>query len=204
MANLYRVGDIVRRLDDGEPVWYRVVDVGVSGGLTITLRSGLGPLIFVYPQSVEMVQPKLEVGDYVRHVDHPTDTPMRVSAIGPGEMFTLADYLRAAHSADYRRVTFHAGINVDEKRLSVHPFFRGVQDDVNAMLERLDAAMPKPELPTEVGSVIRNATIRGSKGHMAMLTDLELKRQQLWVTATRAGGHRWHDPDHITAWEVVE
>ena len=52
------------------------------------------------------------------------------------------------------------------------------------------------DLPTEEGSVIVNATIRGVEGRTAILDD-----DGYWVTTTLVGGYRFHEPKVITAWE---
>lgn len=63
----------------------------------------------------------------------------------------------------------------------------------DAMVTLLDR--PAPPLPTEPGSVIVDATIRGVPGQVAMLrTDGD------WATPGLVGDLRWHHPEHITAW----
>ena len=59
---------------------------------------------------------------------------------------------------------------------------------------------PKPQLPTEVGSVIVNATIRGVPGQVATL--VETYRGQLWRTSITLAGVYAHDPEHITEWTL--
>src|SRR5690606_3686021 len=53
-----------------------------------------------------------------------------------------------------------------------------------------------PELPTEPGSVIVNATIRGVEGQTAILYP-----EGDWFTTECVEGYYHHDPEHITAWE---
>lgn len=53
-----------------------------------------------------------------------------------------------------------------------------------------------PPLPTEPGSVIVNATIRGEAGHTAFLDD-----GGAWRSLRLASGYYFHDPEHVTAWE---
>lgn len=54
-----------------------------------------------------------------------------------------------------------------------------------------------PPLPTEPGSVIVNATIRGETGHAAFLDS-----SGDWRSLRPVGGdYRFHRPDLITAWE---
>jgi len=54
-----------------------------------------------------------------------------------------------------------------------------------------------PALPTEPGSVITNATVRGETGHAAVLCD-----DGGWFTLRPAGdGFYLHRPKDITAWE---
>ena len=53
-----------------------------------------------------------------------------------------------------------------------------------------------PDLPTEPGSVIVNATIRGVEGLTAILDP-----EGDWFTTERIDGHYYHDPEDITAWE---
>ena len=59
---------------------------------------------------------------------------------------------------------------------------------------------PKPELPTEVGSVIVNATIRGVPGQVATLVDAYAG--QFWRTSITLAGMYAHDPEHITEWTL--
>lgn len=53
-----------------------------------------------------------------------------------------------------------------------------------------------PDLPTEPGSVIVNATIRGVEGQTA-IRDPEGD----WFTTTCVEDYYYHAPEHITAWE---
>lgn len=56
-----------------------------------------------------------------------------------------------------------------------------------------------PPLPTEPGSVIANATVRGETGHAAVLCD-----DGGWFTLRPAGdGFYLHRPKDITAWELA-
>ena len=59
---------------------------------------------------------------------------------------------------------------------------------------------PKPELPTEVGSVIVNATIRGVSGQVATL--VETYGGQFWRTSITLAGVYAHDLEHITEWTL--
>ena len=59
---------------------------------------------------------------------------------------------------------------------------------------------PKPQLPTEVGSVIVNATIRGVPGQVATL--METYGGQFWRTSITLAGVYAHDPEHITEWTL--
>ncbi|ROR94034.1 hypothetical protein EDD28_3464 [Salana multivorans] len=54
---------------------------------------------------------------------------------------------------------------------------------------------PAPTLPTEPGSMIVDATIRGIEGRTAILNDCGI-----WNTPRNVRGHRSHSPEHITAW----
>lgn len=60
------------------------------------------------------------------------------------------------------------------------------------------ATREAPALPTDPGSVITNATIRGEAGHTAILDDYGD-----WFTprTVGSGGFYLHAPEHITAWE---
>lgn len=53
-----------------------------------------------------------------------------------------------------------------------------------------------PPLPTEPGSVIVKATIRGVGGQTAILDP-----EGDWFTTTCVEDYWYHDPEHITAWE---
>ena len=53
-----------------------------------------------------------------------------------------------------------------------------------------------PPLPTEPGSVIVNATIRGVEGQTAILDT-----SGFWFTQGIVDGFWYHNPEHITAWE---
>ena len=55
---------------------------------------------------------------------------------------------------------------------------------------------PKPELPTEVGSVIVDATIRGVPGQVAVWDG------GYWVTFPPVAGRPYHRPEHITEWTL--
>ena len=59
---------------------------------------------------------------------------------------------------------------------------------------------PKPELPTAVGSVIVNATIRGVSGQVATL--VETYEDQFWRTSIKLAGVYTHDLEHITEWTL--
>ena len=59
---------------------------------------------------------------------------------------------------------------------------------------------PKQELPTEVGSAIVNATIRGVPGQVATL--VETYGGQFWRTSITLAGMYTHDPEHITEWTL--
>ena len=59
---------------------------------------------------------------------------------------------------------------------------------------------PKPPLPTEVGSVIVNATIRGVPGQVATL--VETYGGKFWRTSITLAGVDVHDPEHITEWTL--
>ena len=54
---------------------------------------------------------------------------------------------------------------------------------------------PAPSLPTEPGSAIVDATIRGVEGCTAMLDP-----DGDWCTPGDANGFRYHRPEHVTAW----
>lgn len=58
---------------------------------------------------------------------------------------------------------------------------------------------PKRSLPTEPGSVIMNATIRGEEGHMAVLQD-----RGEWVSVDSALGYYAHRERHITGFTVAK
>lgn len=60
----------------------------------------------------------------------------------------------------------------------------------------VSASREVPDLPTEEGSVIVKATIRGVEGRTAILDD-----DGYWVTTTLVGGYRFHEPKVITSWE---
>src|SRR5690606_2954904 len=57
------------------------------------------------------------------------------------------------------------------------------------------------DLPTEPGSVIVNATIRGVEEQTAILVGTGNWVTRTWVTTTLVEDHWYHDPEHITAWE---
>ena len=52
------------------------------------------------------------------------------------------------------------------------------------------------DLPTEPGSVIAKATVRGVEGQTAILDP-----EGDWFTTECIDGHYYHDPEDITAWE---
>ena len=54
----------------------------------------------------------------------------------------------------------------------------------------------KPDLPTEPGSVIIATELRGVEGRWQMMLDDDGD----WSSGERVSGHRWHRPNHITAW----
>lgn len=59
-----------------------------------------------------------------------------------------------------------------------------------------------PDLPTEPGSVITKATIRGVPGQTAIrLGDINWVGARTWVTTTRVEDYWFHAPEDITAWE---
>lgn len=60
----------------------------------------------------------------------------------------------------------------------------------------VNATREVPGLPTEPGSVIVNATIRGEAGHTAILNT-----NGDWFTTTHVEGYWCHTPEHVTEWE---
>lgn len=54
---------------------------------------------------------------------------------------------------------------------------------------------PAPSLPTEPGSVIVDATIRGVEGCTAIC-----EGEDIWTTVDYVEGYLFHDPRDITAW----
>ena len=54
----------------------------------------------------------------------------------------------------------------------------------------------KPALPTEPGSVVIATELRGVEGRWQMMLDDDGD----WSSGERVRGHRWHRPNHITAW----
>lgn len=59
---------------------------------------------------------------------------------------------------------------------------------------------PKPELPTEPGSIIIATEVRGVKGRW----ELYLRSERNWIAVDGIDGYRYHDPKHITEWEPAK
>lgn len=65
----------------------------------------------------------------------------------------------------------------------------------------LGATREVPDLPTEPGSVIVNATIRGTEGVTAFLSASAWEPDVYrWISGDRIEGTREHDRANITAW----
>jgi hypothetical protein len=75
----------------------------------------------------------------------------------------------------------------------------GVEDRWTAYKSEWTPEYPQTPLPTEPGSVIRNATIRGEAGHTAMLSECDYDP---WMSVRKAGGTYSHSDEDITYWEV--
>lgn len=73
-----------------------------------------------------------------------------------------------------------------------------VASETVAVITLLDR--PKPELPTEPGSVIIATEVRGVKGRW----ELYLRSERNWIAVDGIDGYRYHDPKHITEWEPAK
>lgn len=121
----------------------------------------------------------------------------RVEDIQPGDHVTLV-WNGDNDATTVWGIVRHAVTVLGRVRLEVGdaPFWlgNGTRDwhVVRATREVPDA----PPLPTEPGSVIVNATVRGVEGQTVILDP-----EGDWFTTECVEGHYYHDPEHITAWE---
>jgi len=121
----------------------------------------------------------------------------RVEDVRAGDVVTMTD----KHGGTYTGPTRHSetlgavfgplGWAVNHPLWTDHPAWTFVR-----------ATREVPDLPTEPGSVIVNATIRGVEGQTAIrLGDINWVGTRTWVTTTRVEDYWYHAPEDITAWE---
>lgn len=178
-----KVGDKIKVTDALPGSGYKngdiltVVNIYHNGNVDTTIKE-LGGCYFLYASEYELITEP--IGQVIKFEDIRKGDRIRVT-FDDGDLTNIG--VASELSADWWYTP--------KGRLLVA--FQSV-----AVITLLDR--PKPELPTELGSVIIATEVRGVKGRW----ELYLLSERNWIAVDRIDGYRYHDPKRITEWELAK